>query len=64
MSKMKNLEETILSAQRERLELALAAGCTSIRTIAQHLGTSPSRTHRMLRDLGYSPKGGWKKGKA
>ncbi len=64
MIKQKNLEETILAAQKKRVELALAAGCGSIRQIAMHLGTSSSRTHRLLRDLGYSPKGGWKKGKS
>lgn len=63
MSKAKSLDETILETQRGRLEAALAAGCGSIREIAKHLGTSASRTHRLLRDLGYSPKGGWKKGK-
>ena len=64
MSKQKSLAESILVAQKQSVELALAAGCVSVRQIAEHMGTSSSRTHRLLTALGYSPKGGWKKGRA
>lgn len=64
MGKVKTLKETIAEAQRGRVEAALAAGCQSVRQIAKHVGTSPSKIHRLLKAFGYRADSGWKKGKS
>ena len=57
-----SLDEALLETKRQRIELALAEGCTSARTIAAHLRTSVTRTWRTLRELGYQEIGrGWKR---
>jgi DNA-binding NtrC family response regulator len=53
------LEQALERVKQEKLNEALAAGCTSVREVGEFLSIEKSRAWRLLRKYGYTRSATW-----